>query len=463
MTAKFQYELQRWRVVIPNRDASAVLMSTDDGLLMFPEVRIPQNQRIARNLNSALRRNYGLDVVSIVPLDISAHATGQESIRYHIAELFSPNNSRLGSLQWIPLSSLPQQALATVTDFTAVDECTDAVAWRNNNISPFGHLGWFEELGTWLQQVLKPLGARWSGVFEQFHASASFSLIRFETTPWVTWFKAVGKPNIREFPITMELAKHYSPYVPKLLAVRSEWHAWLAQDCAGQILGDCLDHDLWRKAAESLAQLQIASLGHIESLRAAGAHDLHRFFSSTRVAQFFAEATNLVAQNRKPAQADVSLDDLPNIEAHLEELIGRLSKKRMPETLGHLDLNAGNAIVSAEQCVYLDWAEAYLGLPFLTLEYLLQSYRRVFGRQSVQESAVINTYLTFWERIVPTDDIHEVWALTAPLAVFAYGVRCLEACGPERLAAPGIAEYMRALLGKLKRELDKSQALSARV
>jgi len=52
-----------------------------------------------------------------------------------------------------------------------------------------------------VQRAIEPYGLRLSGEFRQLNASPTFALLRLETTGQALWFKAVGEPNLREFPI----------------------------------------------------------------------------------------------------------------------------------------------------------------------------------------------------------------------------------------------------------------------
>src|ERR1019366_2928494 len=110
--------------------------------------------------------------------------------------------------------------------------------------------------------------------FSQLNASPSFSLVRFETSGPAVWFKAVGKPNLREFPITLALARLLPQYLPPILAARPEWNGWLALEGEGTSLGETQNAKHWKAAAADLAKLQIESTDRIGVLIDPGARDL---------------------------------------------------------------------------------------------------------------------------------------------------------------------------------------------
>jgi hypothetical protein len=386
-----------------------------------------------------------------------------DPVRYHLAELIHPDMPLPSGMRWATVSSLTSESFPVSADYNALRAFHEGLSASPSNRAPFEHLGWFRELTSWIEDAIMPFRLQWNGRFEQFHASASFSLIRFETLPRAVWFKAVGEPNTREFAITRELAKNCQEYVPRLLAVRLDWNGWLAEECPGKTLDQISDIDLWRHAVRTLANLQVESLSWSKSLLQAGAHDLETLFTQSAVKQFFAMAEGLVSPTVEPLKPDFSVEDLRLMEARMPQLLDRAGNSRVPDALGHLDLNAGNVVVSPEQCVYLDWAEAYVGPPFLTLDYLLQNFRRAFGRASQHELSVVQTYLTVWERIIPLSGIDELWELTPALAVFAYAQRCLLAAEPYGLGVSRSTNYLRALLRRLRNELAKFNGLGLTV
>ncbi len=446
-------QTDRWRVIIPNKSASEIVIFEESNNLSLPEVNIPQHQRVAWHLNAEVRRNWNLDVISIIPVETSASLNGDAVVQYHVVEPLTANAPLPRGLRWMSISALTPELFPDAEDHNALRAFLATLSSSANKDTPFGHLGWFDELAAWLREAIAPFSFEWEHGFTQFQASASFSLIRFETKPRPLWFKAVGDPNTREFRITQELAKRYSEFVPRLLVVRPEWNAWLAEECLGRSLNEIKEIELWRKASRTLAELQIASAAGAGELLRAGAHDLKTLFSLPVVNRFFTVAETLTQQSIGTTAPELSLTDLPAMKAKVLELLIQAENSGIPDALGHLDLNAGNAVVSSEHCVYLDWAETYIGPPFLTLEYLLQSFGRAFGRHSPEEHSVVEAYLTAWERSAPSNHVRETWTVSPALAVFAYAQRCLLAAEPYGLGSPRFTDYLRALLRRLKREL----------
>jgi hypothetical protein len=99
---------------------------------------------------------------------------------------------------------------------------------------------------------------------------AKLCLIYAATNGPGVWFKAVGEPNLREYAVTCALNQLGSAYLPQILAMHDGWHGWLALEISGHRLDEIWDIRYWKNAANSLAALQLESLGSTEALLPAG-------------------------------------------------------------------------------------------------------------------------------------------------------------------------------------------------
>jgi Ser/Thr protein kinase RdoA (MazF antagonist) len=136
----------------------------------------------------------------------------------------------------------------------------------------------------------------------------------------------------------------------------------------------------------------------------------------------------------------------------MEDSLTLLEDLQIPNTLGHLDLNPGNAIVSEDVCTFLDWAEAYVGPPFFSFEYLLQHFRRELGTTAALETQFVNAYRTPWGQLLPDELISEALAFAPLTAVFAYAAGTNAWKDEEKLRDPKIAGYFRSLARRMNRE-----------
>ena len=359
--------------------------------------------------------------------------------------------------RWVPLSRLSQDSFIDARDYSVICQARVAcnVQIEGASAGPFARVGWFRELCDWIEDVVEPMGFHLNGEFRQLNASPSFSLVRFETDGPALWFKAVGGANQREFTITYALAQLFPDYLPQMLATRPDWNGWLTREVAGKLLSEIQEHALWEQAAVSLAKLQIESIGQVTRFLAEGARDLGAAVLSKLIRPFMEVISQLMKRQIKVPPAVLGPKDLLLLAGFLKESVDAMEAVEIPETLGHLDLNPGNIIVSHSGCVLLDWAEAFVGNPFLSLQYLLEHARRTLGTGSAIETKLIALYCGQWEGIVSPAAIADALALAPLLAVFAYAAGSDAWSEPERLQERVTAGYLRSLTRRMHREANE--------
>jgi len=139
----------------------------------------------------------------------------------------------------------------------------------------------------------------------------------------------------------------------------------------------------------------------------------------------------------------------------------------IPEALGHLDFNPGNVIVSATGCTFLDWAEAYVGNPFLTFQYLLEHFRRTGGNDLSRQSELTESYVGPWLRILSREVIYSALAVAPLLAVFSYATATQMLMDKPRLEDAQFAGYARSLVRRMYREArawaDRGERCTAQI
>src|SRR5262249_40526758 len=151
--------------------------------------------------------------------------------------------------------------------------------------APFSRLGWFGNLEGWVQSKVPAIRTEATELL-QLNGSETFSLLRLGTPAQRLWFKAVGKPNLHEFPITLLLSQLFPDYLPKLIASDPLLNGWLMES-GGVTLGEFGDLNVLRNAVQRLARLQIESIPWMSKLRSAGCSDLSCPALAALVVRFF--------------------------------------------------------------------------------------------------------------------------------------------------------------------------------
>jgi len=317
----------------------------------------------------------------------------------------------------------------------------------------FARLGWFKDLCGWVQQEVTARGFQLNGNFRQLNASPSFSLIRFETDGPAVWFKAVGDPNQHEFPITALLARLFPRRLPQVLAIQPASNGWLATEFEGIELSDAKDIRPWKTAAEELATMQIESIAKTAQLLETGVRDVRTARLLSVVDPFLSLMDNLMAMQVKVPPPVLTPGDLNLLRESIADALGCIEEYGFPDALGHLDPNPGNILVAAKQCAFLDWAEAYVGHPFYTFEYLLEHFRRAGNTDEALQQQLTDSYVEKWKQLLSPVVIAESLAVAPLLAAFVYAVALTR--DSQRLQDPKTAAYLRSLARRMSREANQ--------
>jgi hypothetical protein len=255
-----------------------------------------------------------------------------------------------------------------------------------------------------------------TGEISQYNASASFALIRFATKIGPDyWLKAAGAPNRHEFQITKKLAELCPEFLPRQIAAREDWNAWLMED-AGRPL-DSWALSALEQAVLSMAQLQKKTVGRTGEFLAAGATD-------QRVSTLRANLPELLEYLNEIMAKQTSIK-APRIDAHrLRQIVGllsgaliRMEDLGIPETLVHNDMNTENVLFRETKCVFTDWCEVSIGNPFFVFQHLclLQPHGRAIWNPRLRD-----LYKRSWAELIDTSVIEKAFALMPVLAILSY-------------------------------------------
>ena len=442
-------------IVLRNRGAELLAVPTECGFGL-PSVDIPRWQRVAVNLAGALKREWGCEAICLFT-PVNESSCESKAVYWQVMECCHNSHTLSVPAVWIPVSSLSAESLADSADHVALRKSLDLLGMPPDDSQPFLQLGWFQELQAWVEEVSQQLGVKLTGKFCQFNASPSFSLIRFETTGGALWFKAVGEPNQHEFPITVALSRCLTQFVPTVIAIRPAWCGWLMQDAGTPISEIIPTLDVWRQIAADLAKLQIDSIPQSQALLRAGARDLRKPKLLDLVDPFLDSMDRLMRQQIKPSPPPLSPKEIFELSVTLKDALAGLDQIHFPTTLGHSDFNPGNILWRGNGSVFTDWAEAHVGHPFLTFEYLLSHLRKDCSEIAGFEDFIRSAYTQPWRYIVPAQSIAEAAVLSPLVAVFAFAVSLNSWHSPKSHDQQALS-YLRSLTRRMKREMELLEA-----
>jgi hypothetical protein len=167
-------------------------------------------------------------------------------------------------------------------------------------------------------------------------------------------------------------------------------------------------------------------------------------------------------QQTKKTPAPLTGSELETLRLHLEEALSILDHSNIPDALGHLDLNPGNVVVSDDNCIFLDWAQAYVGHPFLTFQYLSEYLRSLRPAEECWQHRLLARYLEPWRCFGEQKDLIETAAAIPLAAAFAYAVGGTAWTNKSHRQRSETTAWFRSLTRRMKREADYWQTSRAR-
>jgi hypothetical protein len=454
MTMPVNVELDSYRLIVTRRNTSEILVFSVQSESELPAVQILSNHRFADQLAEALRRQRQLSAYCLFTFDNQAIPQSKK-MKYAVMECIHNNGTASTGTHWTSAetfctgsdsedSAIVRYALQEIKSYSS-----------GMKTGPFGKPGWLKELFAWTLEQIDILGLRPTGSFTQSNASPTFSLIRLETTGPAVWFKATGKPNQHELPITIAIARMIPEYVPLILGVHPAWNGWLSGELPGKQLGEISEGSEWYRTAETLAQMQIDSAGGVSPLLEAGCKDLRLPNLIRQINPFLERMTHLMEIQEKRTPAPLDSDQIDLIRRRLNQACTQLHEVGLPDVLTHIDFNPGNILISPQRCAFLDWAEGSVANPLLTFEYLREHFnRRAIG--NLQEMRNLEeSYARPWRAFLPATAIRVARTCSPLVAAFAYAVQNGSWDTDTKDQTAQIAGYFRALTRRMHAEATR--------
>jgi hypothetical protein len=182
---------------------------------------------------------------------------------------------------------------------------------------------------------------------------------------------------------------------------------------------------------------------------------------------FMETMSQLMEQQRTTPPPVLDGGELRTLGSEIKEALSQLGDLGIPDTLGHLDFNPGNILCSADRCVFVDWAEAYVGPPFLTFDYLRTHLGRIQREDPGLSADLVTAYETHWRTVLSADVVAEAMKVASVLAVFAYATATEECRKPASFGEASFgkaraAGYLRSLTrwmhGEMRRLQDRRRS-----
>jgi hypothetical protein len=400
-----------YKVVLAVPVAQRILIVAEKDTFRLPRVHIPRWTRPAEEITRELR---GLWNLSTVILNLQPSKNSR--LAYALAEVLSyPANGLDSALCLRSLDELLEIDLdaferAEIGSFFSADK---------KHTGPFSRLGWLTDARGWIQDNLRAVSVELGDDFRQYNAGDTFALVRFAArNGGAYWFKATGKPNAHEFAVTVALSELFPRYLPRLVAKRDDWNAWVMED-GGTSLGATRDVGTLSAAVGAFADLQLQSLGHISRLEVAGC--LNRRLSGLQgnLREMFAYLGEAMGHQTSTKVIPLTSSRLDEIHCIVAEACDRMQELSIPDCLVNGDINLDNILYDDQRFRFTDWAEAGIGNPFLTLQQVIQHVIRE-GEHLEWTPRICSAYKKKWLALLTERQIDRAFALMPLLTIADY-------------------------------------------
>jgi len=430
------------RVVVIDPGSKRVVVKPEIRPLSLLRESIPAYGRMAADLTGALFRLYGFTTIQLAVLPrkgCTSYCAVHELIcvRRELSTSLS-----LADLDEVDIGELnPEER-----DFVG-----HIISGRLTSHGRFARLGWVREL--LVEAGYGRDSSDWPRI-QHVNQGVDFCLLSLTTSDaGIKWFKAVGQPNEHEYALTLELSHRFPQFLPKVSLKMPEWNGWISEDASGLPLTQSSSQTDWKNALSALACMQKSMVGQSDALYTLGATDWSCERIDSLLAGFFEASEQAMLAQTSTNVAVLRVEELQILRSNLEMALRRLNDGGLPMTLIHGDVGHGNVLLSTTGPIFLDWAETYIGHPFLCAEYLLRDFERRFPDCLDEMNDLRYFYAERWKGCVRSAAISIASTLAPAIAAIAYAVIAWDA-STRQPDATTVWPLLRTLLRRSKRELD---------
>jgi len=267
-------EQNEYRVVLVRSGSNAIWTKRNDNTPRLPRISIPRWTRQVEELQRAVEETWHS---SAIVLD--ALAGGEDVCPCAVVQILSqesPDGLVAVSMDELREGELQGQDRAMIEAMVAGD---------TRICGPLAYMNWIVAAMEWMRAEVGH-DVDFTGSLHQYNAGGGFALIRFGTRNGPAyWLKATGDPNRHEFHVTEKLAELCPEFMPRRVAARTDWNAWLMEDAGCPL--DSWTLPALEQAVYSMAMLQQMTIGRSNPLLTAGAFDQRLCVLRAHLAELF--------------------------------------------------------------------------------------------------------------------------------------------------------------------------------
>jgi hypothetical protein len=449
--------LETHRLVLIAPATKNILVDEMQHGFRLPRISILRWSRPAEQLQSAIEERWGIRSIVIDLLH-------DNSLRHTIVVAEVIHQSEPTSIprhRWVPLSTIEHDEIMG-SRWILIDRL---LAGGTTGRGPFSRLGWIEEVLHWISGVTNVDRSQFTRDTKQLNASSRSSLIKvgLKGSPSY-WFKASGEGNVCERQITAMLSERFPEFLPVFVASHNDWNAWLMKD-SGLSLEDIGSGDsaLLEHIARRLAELQRASVVHVEALLACGCDNQRISILRNAIPKLLPFLEEAMTIQEVETVRRIGAARLKEIMDIFTDACFEMEDIGIPDALVHGDINLGNILIDDDRCVFTDWARASVGNPLVTFEHLKLQFAHEANTQT-SSLRLFEVYKSAWLPMLSDCQIERAAILVPLIAIAAYLHSRRDWLNTSRRYEPQVQVYTRSLvrqMDRVARELELGHTLCA--
>ncbi len=336
----------------------------------------------------------------------------------YVVENHSATWSLPSIARWVGAADLGRLTIATPGMARVIEEWFAWVGAVDKSLRvPWYEAGWMNAAGTWMVQQLARLDSKPTGPVEQVYSWQRSCVMRLPTTHGVAYFKAVPAVLGSEVDISVLLDHEYPGMVAEVMAVDAPRRWLLMRDMGEETLDAVPDLEQWKTAVHAYAQLQVDWVDGARRFSVAGC-------SNRGLLQLVSSIDRLLADTvaMKPGSPEgLSMKQIHALHYRARALkiaAHRLGTLRLPVSLDHGDLWAGQIVVGATNPVFIDWSDTSLTHPFFSMAFFSdeEEMRPYLGDAPDAPEQLRDAYLEPWTVYEPHDILTQAWSIACSLA-----------------------------------------------
>ena len=249
------------------------------------------------------------------------------------------------------------------------------------------------EVESWIAEEATAAGRRIIAPVEQPHVRGWGTVFCVPTDAGTLWCKASIPQLAYEVPLVETLSARRRESLPAVVAA-DQRRGWLLLEDAGVQVSTLVEHKQstrhWEQLLPMYAQLQIDAAADTQALLAAGVPD--------RTLRASIEAYEDVLDGGFYNE-HFSADELTRLHAlppRLRVLADVVQSLDMPDTVHHDDLHAWNVFLRDGTYVFIDWGDACISCPLLSIRIPLAHTAADFEHDARALERVRDAYLEPW-------------------------------------------------------------------